>query len=248
MANKKKKIIVIAVVLLAILAGIIALVLLTSGNGAKKTTVSSTSKMVSSSSSSVFSSSSSSSSSEQPATNGSYTAAMGDRLSSQPLPVIGQIAIPDLGINLPVFEGAGDTQILYGAGTVSDNSTIGTGNIALASHHVFYIAGADSYLFSPLTGAQTGMMIYMTDETYVYKYKIDSLFVVPDTDLSVLDPVAGKTVVTLIYCVNFTGPDRAIVRGTLESKTAYADSDPAVQAYFAGPYNQVSASQVGGLE
>ncbi|GAB2026704.1 class A sortase [Lactovum odontotermitis] len=236
--SRKKRFIVLIVALLVILAGVFVFILFTFNAVTKDESSASTASV----------SSSQSSSKKQPVTEEAYLTAMGDRLTSQPLPVIGQIAIPDLKINLPIFEGAGDKQILYGAGTVSDNTVIGTGNVSLAAHHVFYIAGADSYLFSPLTGSQNGMMIYLTDKTYIYKYRIDKLFVVPDTDVSVLEPVAGKSVVTLIYCVNFTGPDRAIVRGTLESKQPFAESGSTVQSYFTAPFNQVAADQVGGLE
>jgi sortase A len=246
LVNKKRKSIIISVVaLIVILAGIFVLVMINSGSRPSKKVVKSSSiKILSKSSSSSISSSSSS---ERPIDSADYTLSMGERLASQPLEVIGQISIPDLKINLPIFRDAGDTQILYGAGTVGDNSTIGVGNISLASHHVFYIAGAESYLFSPLTAARTGMLIFLTDKTYVYEYKIDNLFVVPDTDLSVLDPVGDNSVVTLIYCVNFTGPDRAIVRGTLVSKKAFVESDKTVQDYFTGPFNQIPANQVGGL-
>ncbi|MDR0299296.1 MAG: class A sortase [Streptococcaceae bacterium] len=188
------------------------------------------------------------SSSTQVINQNAYLSAMGARATNQPLPVIGQIAIPNVKVNLPIFQDSGATQILYGAGTVDTDSIFGGANFALASHHVFDIAGAETYLFSPLTGSQIGMMIYVTDKTYVYQYKVDNIFVVQDTDLSVLDPVQGKQVITLIYCVNPSGPDRAIIRGSLISKTPFSETNPTVKGYFTADFNQVPADIVGILQ
>ena len=44
------------------------------------------------------------------------------------LPVIGGIAIPDLGINLPIFKGLGNTELSYGAGTMKEYQVMGGQN------------------------------------------------------------------------------------------------------------------------
>ena len=81
------------------------------------------------------------------------------------LPVIGGIAIPDLGINLPVFKGLGNTELSYGAGTMKENQVMGgDNNYALASHHVFGLTGSSKMLFSPLEQAKDGMLVYLTDK------------------------------------------------------------------------------------
>lgn len=50
------------------------------------------------------------------------------QMSGQKLNVIGGIAIPDLEMNLPVFKGIDNTNLLYGAGTMKENQTMGEGN------------------------------------------------------------------------------------------------------------------------
>ena len=73
------------------------------------------------------------------------------QMDAQDLPVIGGIAIPEVGINLPIFKGLGNTELTYGAGTMKENQVMGGENsYSLASHHIFGIAGASDMLFSPL--------------------------------------------------------------------------------------------------
>lgn len=87
------------------------------------------------------------------------------QMAAQQLPVIGGIAIPELGINLPIFKGLGNTELIYGAGTMKEEQVMGgENNYSLASHHIFGITGSSQMLFSPLEKAQNGMSIYLTDK------------------------------------------------------------------------------------
>lgn len=73
------------------------------------------------------------------------------QMDAQQLPVIGGIAIPDVGLNLPIFKGVGNTELSYGAGTMKENQVMGgENNYALASHHVFGMTGSTDMLFSLL--------------------------------------------------------------------------------------------------
>ena len=83
------------------------------------------------------------------------------QMNAQQLPVIGGIAIPELGINLPIFKGLGNTELSYGAGTMKEHQVMGgENNYSLASHHVFGMTGSSQMLFSPLENAQNDMKIY----------------------------------------------------------------------------------------
>ncbi|HEM3539401.1 TPA: class A sortase, partial [Streptococcus suis] len=117
---------------------------------------------------------------------------------AQRLPVIGGIAVPELGINLPIFKGVFNTSLMYGAGTMKENQEMGKGNYALASHHIFGVTGAADVLFSPLDRAKNGMKIYITDKTNVYTYVIDSVEIVSPESVYVIDDVEGRTEVTLV--------------------------------------------------
>ncbi|HEM3176938.1 TPA: class A sortase [Streptococcus suis] len=162
---------------------------------------------------------------------------------AQQLPVIGGIAVPDLGINLPIFKGVGNTSLMYGAGTMKETQEMGKGNYALASHHIFGVTGAADVLFSPLDRAQNGMKIYITDKSNVYTYVIDSVEIVSPESVYVIDDVEGRTEVTLVTCTDYYATQRIIVKGVLESSTPYADASEEIQKAFSQGYNQYDYGQ-----
>ncbi|HFI0091810.1 TPA: class A sortase [Streptococcus suis] len=162
---------------------------------------------------------------------------------AQRLPVIGGIAIPELGINLPIFKGVFNTSLMYGAGTMKENQEMGKGNYALASHHIFGVTGAADVLFSPLDRAKNGMKIYITDKTNVYTYVIDSVEIVSPESVYVIDDVEGRTEVTLVTCTDYNATQRIIVKGVLESTTPYNETSKDILDSFNKSYNQYDYGQ-----
>lgn len=159
--------------------------------------------------------------------------------NSQELPVIGGIAIPDLNVNLPIFKGLSNVALMYGAGTMKETQEMGQGNYALASHHIFGIAGASETLFSPIEKAKEGMKIYLTDKQNVYTYVVTSVQSVTPESVYVIDDVEGQTEVTLVTCEDLEATMRTIVKGTLESSIPYNEAPKDVLKYFEKKYNQV---------
>ncbi|HEM2885344.1 TPA: class A sortase [Streptococcus suis] len=162
---------------------------------------------------------------------------------AQRLPVIGGIAVPELGINLPIFKGVFNTSLMYGAGTMKENQEMGKGNYALASHHIFGVTGAADVLFSPLDRAKNGMKIYITDKTNVYTYVIDSVEIVLPESVYVIDDVEGRTEVTLVTCTDYNATQRIIVKGVLESTTPYNETAKDILDSFNKSYNQYDYGQ-----
>ncbi|HEM3632436.1 TPA: class A sortase [Streptococcus suis] len=162
---------------------------------------------------------------------------------TQRLPVIGGIAVPELGINLPIFKGVFNTSLMYGAGTMKENQEMGKGNYALASHHIFGVTGAADVLFSPLDRAKNGMKIYITDKTNVYTYVIDSVEIVSPESVYVIDDVEGRTEVTLVTCTDYNATQRIIVKGVLESTTPYNETAKDILDSFNKSYNQYDYGQ-----
>lgn len=158
---------------------------------------------------------------------------------SQQLPVIGGIAIPDLNVNLPIFKGLSNVALMYGAGTMKENQEMGQGNYALASHHIFGLAGASETLFSPIENAKEGMKIYLTDKQNVYTYVVTSVQSVTPESVEVIDDVEGQTEITLVTCEDLEATMRTIVKGRLESSTPYAETSTDILKYFEMKYNQV---------
>ena len=163
------------------------------------------------------------------------------QVSSTDLPVIGGIAIPDIGINLPIFKGLGNTELSYGAGTMKENQAMGgDNNYALASHHVFGLAGSSKMLFSPLENAKVGMKIYLTDKSTVYTYVITAIESVTPERSDVINDVLGQAQVTLVTCTDQEATERLVVKGNLDSSVAYSTASKDVLQAFAYSYNQMT--------
>ena len=161
------------------------------------------------------------------------------RWEAQQLPVIGGIAIPDLGINLPIFKGLSNVALMYGAGTMKEDQVMGQGNYSLASHHIFGIAGASETLFSPLYKAQPGMKIYITDKQTIYVYVIQTVETLEPERVDVIDDYPGKTEITLVTCEDAEATMRTVVGGELESSMAFEGAPEEILKYFEKSYNQV---------
>ena len=158
---------------------------------------------------------------------------------SDDLPVVGGIAIPELGVNLPIFKGVSNSNLTYGAGTMNENQEMGEGNYGLASHHVFSMAGASELLFSPLDRASKGQNIYLTDKGKVYVYEIDNIEEVTPYGSHVMDaPKRGeKPKVTLVTCTDIYGENRRIVQGSLVEVFDWSGASKQIKDYFKKSYN-----------
>ena len=142
------------------------------------------------------------------------------------LPVVGGIAIPDLGINLPIHLGVSDAGMYLGAGTLRQDQKMGQGNYPLASHH-----GLDKdLLFAPLERAKNGQKIYLTDLDKVYEYTINYVEHVSPTSVYLINDTQDK-LVTLITCDNTVG-NRIAVRGQLTDEMKIENaSDKILKAF-----------------
>ena len=163
-----------------------------------------------------------------------------NQTSQVDLPVIGGIAIPDLDINLPIFKGVTNENLLYGAGTMKDSQVMGgENNYALASHHVFGLTGSSQMLFSPLEKAKVGMTIYLTDKSIIYTYKITEIVSVSPEQTEVLDDVAGESTLTLVTCEDKEATKRLIVKATLTDSITYQKATKTQMKAFSYSYNQI---------
>lgn len=158
---------------------------------------------------------------------------------AQQLPVIGGIAMPDLGINLPIFKGLSNVALMYGAGTMKEDQKMGEGNYSLASHHIFGIAGASETLFSPLEKAKNGMKIYITDKDKIYTYVVTSVETVTPDSVYVIDDVLDRNEITLVTCEDAAATMRTIVKGNLEGSIDYEGAPESILKHFKKTYNQI---------
>lgn len=147
------------------------------------------------------------------------------QFSSQELPVIGRIAVPEVGLNLPVLKGLSNEHLLTGAGTMKPDQKMGEGNYALASHNMT----DPSLLFAPLHRAEIGMNVYLTDGEQFYVYEIKQHKIIEPTEVSVIEDT-DQSLVTLITC-NVDGNKRLLTQGVL-IETVPVDESDEIAAYF----------------
>lgn len=128
---------------------------------------------------------------------------------------IGKIAIPSVGIHLPIFYGLAQNNLMRGAGTMKPNETMGEeGNYCLAGHHM----EDNSILFGPLAKIQEGAKVYLTDGKNVYLYHVALKRVVDADQVQWLNDIPGQKLLTLITCSSGTPgvKTRIVVQGYLE--------------------------------
>ncbi|MEY8443687.1 MULTISPECIES: class A sortase [Lactococcus] len=169
----------------------------------------------------------------------SFEQVLRDQMNRQAMPVIGGIAIPEVGINLPIFKGLANANLAFGAGTMKEDQVMGQGNYALASHNVTGFTSNTNLLFTPLERAKKGMVIYVTDKNNIYQYRITEVFVVSPEHSEVIDDRPGKTEITLVTCADPGAINRIIVHGTFEKKVAFDDATADMSSAFERSYNQI---------
>lgn len=126
---------------------------------------------------------------------------------------IAEMTMPRLGMSVMVAQGDSTAVLRDAVGHVADTALPGqVGNVVLAGHR-------DTF-FRPLKYVRIGDAITISTRSGEFHYIVESTSVVPPTDLSVLDPVGGRTL-TLITCFPFvyvgSAPNRFIVRARATS-------------------------------
>ena len=145
------------------------------------------------------------------------------------LPVVGAIAIPSVEINLPIFKGLSNVALLTGAGTMKEDQWMGgENNYSLASHRT--LDGVS--LFSPLEYVEVGQVIYVTDLTNIYTYRINFKETVAPDRIELIDDIDGRKMITLITCGDIYATTRIAVQGDLEATTPVDEaSDEMLNAF-----------------
>lgn len=152
------------------------------------------------------------------------TELLANQFSKADLPGIGIISIPDINLELPVFNGITYETMMYGAGTAKPNQQMGKGNYALASHSIFNSFNGSiitNLLFGNLIYAQLGQSIFLTDKDKSYEYKIDNIYRVDVSQGNIIEDHKDKKEITLYTCTTLTGNERLVVHGSLINTSKY---------------------------
>lgn len=141
-----------------------------------------------------------------------------------PESVIGQLSIASVDMNIPVFAGITNQNLLFGAVSMYVDRDPLIDNIVILGHHLGY----SGKLFSSLLDVKRKDIISIRYLGVDYEYEVSEVGMIPETDLSVLETTKDdKGVITLITCdqANET-ENRYIVKGRLiEEENSKAQSE-----------------------
>lgn len=136
--------------------------------------------------------------------------------------IVGQLVVPSINLNIPVFKGINNTNLLAGSATMREDQTMGQGNYPLAGH---YVKDKD-VLFGSLMDVKEGDIIRLTDKETIFEYETYEVKLVPDTAVYLIDNQEseniGNPIISLMTCYysSKTGK-RYFVMGELKESYAY---------------------------
>lgn len=114
---------------------------------------------------------------------------------------IGILQIPRINLKTPIVEGVTQDDIRYAVGHFPSSSSI---NALGEENQNFAIAGHRSYtygkFFNRLNELENGDKIIIYTKNKIFTYKVYEKRIVLPTDVGVVFPIKGKSVVTLVTC------------------------------------------------
>ena len=137
--------------------------------------------------------------------------------------IIGILRVPSIDLEIAVLRGILNDNLLLGTGTMRPDQVMGEGNYPLAGHFSAY----DGVLFNRVIDIGEGAMMYLTDKSNIYAYRVYDNIVVPETEYQLIDDEvaedAGSPVLSLMTCY-YSGSSgkRVFVQGSLVSVTPYS--------------------------
>lgn len=143
------------------------------------------------------------------------------QLNRSDLAVIGTIVAPTVDMQLPIVKGVSNYALAVGAGTMKATQKMGEGNYALAGH---YFKNKPDLLFSPLYNTNIGDIIYVTNKTEVYAYKIYKKEVIAASSVQIIQDPSNETILTLITCAN-DGVDRLAIQAEFVEVSTFEEME-----------------------
>lgn len=141
---------------------------------------------------------------------------------------IGSIYIPSADLKTKILAGMSNENLMVGVGTYRADQVLGKGNYGLLAHNLVQGGGA----LGRLPNAAMDSLIYATDFTRIYEYKVTSNQVVDQTRGDLLEEPKGQepAVITLLRCEGgLNTSNRAVVQGTFVCSYPANSGDKAIQ-------------------
>lgn len=97
--------------------------------------------------------------------------------------IIGQLVIPAIHMNLPIYKSLNNATLLSGSAVMREDMVMGQGNYALAGHYTH----TSEHLFGPLRDLKMYDVARITDKNKIYEYQIVEQDIVPPTALHMIE-------------------------------------------------------------
>lgn len=136
--------------------------------------------------------------------------------------ILGEIRIPKIGVQLPIYDGVNDYQLSQGIGVLkgTDLPTGGLGTKSVLSGH----SGIpNKRLFTDLHLLKSGDKFFLDVSGKKLAYQVDQIKTILPTEFNDLLPIEGKDYVTLMTCTPIgENTHRLLVRGV---RVAFTEAD-----------------------
>lgn len=138
---------------------------------------------------------------------------MPSAVSGRPLDAQGNLQailnIPKIDLIVPVVEGSGAKQLKTAVGHLEESGELGKSgnNYAIAGHR----SATFGQFFNRLDELKVNDRFTIWTDADTYTYTVTSKTVVKPTDVHVIDPVADKSLVTLITCHPFRSNKQRLI-------------------------------------
>jgi len=125
--------------------------------------------------------------------------------------VLAVLEIPKIDLTVPIVHGAGAEQLSAAVGHLAESGDLAEigSNFAIAGHR----SATFGQFFNRLDELEPGDSFTVRTHTETYTYSVVNKTVVMPTDVQVIDPVVGKSQVTLITCHPFRSNKKRLIVG-----------------------------------
>ncbi|WP_245375203.1 class D sortase [Paenibacillus eucommiae] len=112
--------------------------------------------------------------------------------------LIGILEIPSIQLTVPIIEGVGEKELKHAVGHLPESGEIEKedNNFAIAGHRSWTFG----QYFNRLDELSVNDEFTVTTKSHTFTYRVITKRIVKPTDMSVLKPISGKTLLTLITC------------------------------------------------
>ncbi|HFH7583488.1 TPA: class C sortase SrtC2 [Streptococcus agalactiae] len=147
---------------------------------------------------------------------------------------IGHVAIPSIGVDIPIYAGTSETVLQKGSGLL-EGTSLPVGGLSTHSVLTAHRGLPTARLFTDLNKVKKGQIFYVTNIKETLAYKVVSIKVVDPTALSEVKIVNGKDYITLLTCTPYMiNSHRLLVKGEripYDSTEAEKHKEQTVQDY-----------------